>query len=366
MKKKVCHITSAHNRYDVRIFIKECASLAKNRYDVTLLVNDNKSDEINKNVKIKSTKLKPKNRLERFVKSKKLLLAKAIEVDAAVYHLHDPDLLLLGNELKRRGKKVIFDCHEDVVNQIMDKSWIPRPLRGIVSKAYSIYEKFSLRNYDAVISVTPHIVERLSKINPNTVIVTNYPIMDFENSIDKNPRRAICFAGGISAQWNHDKILKALENINRVEYILAGTGTKDYLDLLQSLPGWRKVNYVGKVPHEEVKNIYAQSIAGIALNYSNQAKNEGTLGNTKLFEFMEAGLPVICSNYRLWKEIVEENNCGICIEPNNIEEIKNAINYIINNPEEARIMGENGRKAVIEKYNWKTQEEILLKLYAKL
>lgn len=367
MNRKVCHITSAHNRYDVRIFEKECVSLAKNGYDITLVVNDNKPDEINKGVKIVSTKFKPRNRAERFLKSHKLLLAKAIEVDADIYHLHDPDLLPIGNKLNRKGKKIIFDSHEDVPNQIIDKSWIPSIMRGIISKVYSIYEKSSLKNYNAVISVTPRLIERLSKINPNTVMVTNYPIVDFkDNNVSRNQTNAICFAGGISTQWCHEKIVKALENIEDIKYILAGTGTEEYMNLLKSLPGWKKVNYVGKVPHEQVEDIYSRSIAGIALNYSNQAKGEGTLGNTKLFEFMAAGLPVVCSDYRLWKEIVEGNNCGICVDPNNIEEIVKAIHYILNNPDEAKKMGNNGRKAAIEKYNWGTQEKMLLDLYKNL
>jgi len=366
MNKKVCHITSAHSRYDVRIFVKECVSLAKNGYDVTLIVNDNDPDEINEGVKIISTKFKPKNRLERFFNSKKLLLSKALEVDADIYHFHDPDLLPLGNKIKKMGKKVVFDSHEDVPMQIMDKTWIPKMLRGCIAKIYTIYEKDSLRSYDAAISVTPHVVERLLKINPNTVMVTNYPIVDFESNISKKPNNSICFAGGISDQWCHDKIIKALEKIDDVEYILAGVGTKEYMDLLQSLPGWNKVKYVGKVPHMEVKNIYAKSIVGMALNYSNQAKGEGTLGNTKLFEFMEAGLPVICTDYRLWREIVEGNNCGICVNPNDIDEITEAIRYILNNPEKAKAMGENGREAAIEKYNWGVQEKVLLNLYRKL
>ncbi len=102
------------------------------------------------------------------------------------------------------------------------------------------------------------------------------------------------------------------------------------------------------------------------MHYSNQAKNEGTLGVIKLFEFMAAGLPVICSDYRLWKEIVEGNNCGICVDPNDIEGIVKAICYILNNPDEAKKMGNNGRKAAVEKYNWGIQEKILLDLYKTL
>ncbi|MEA4964004.1 glycosyltransferase family 4 protein [Lutispora sp.] len=366
MGKKICHITSAHGRYDVRIFMKECASLAQKGYDVTLIVNDNKDDEIMQNVKIISTKLQPKNRMQRFSKSRKVLLSKALEVDADIYHLHDPDLLPLGNKLRSKGKKIIFDSHEDVPQQIKDKQWIPKMLRGFIANIYSLYEKISLKKYNAIISVTPHVVERLLKINPNTVMITNYPIINAADEVQRAPELAICFAGGISSQWCHDKVLMAIDKIDNIKYILAGNGTEDYMDLLKSLPAWSKVDYKGKVPHSEVKNIYSKSTAGIAISYSNQAKEEGTLGNTKLFEFMEAKLPVVCTNYRLWKEIVEGNKCGICVEPKNIKEIENAIRYIINNPDEVKIMGENGRRAVIEKYNWEAQEEILLKLYKGL
>ena len=366
MNKKVCHITSAHSRNDIRIFLKECISLAKNYYDVILIVNDSEPDEVNKGVKIISTKFKPRNRLDRFLNSKKLLLAKAIEVDADIYHLHDPDLLPLGNRLKSMGKKVIFDSHEDIPKQIIDKVWIPKIFRRFISNVYSLYEKNSLKKYDAVITVTPHIVERLLKINPNTVMITNYPIVDLDSNVNRKPNNSICFAGGVCSQYNHEKIIKAIEKIENIEYILAGDGSKEYLSLLQSLPAWGKVNYLGKVPYKEVKNIYINSIAGLALDYSSQGKEQGTLGVIKIFEYMEAGIPVICSNYKLWKEIIEGNNCGICVDPHNIEDITKAIKYILNNPEKAKKMGENGRKAVIEKYNWGTQERILIDLYERL
>lgn len=366
MSKKICHITSAHSRYDTRIFIKECRSLALSGYDVSLIVNDNNDDEVVDGVKILSTRYQPKNRIDRFINSGKKLFNKAVEVNADIYQLHDPDLLYVGNKLKKAGKKVIFDSHENVPMQIKDKQWIPKLIRNIVSKVYEAYEKYSAKRYDAVISVTPQTVERFIAINPNTVMITNYPIVDENEDIVRCPSKAICFAGGVNKQWNHDKILMAIEDINDIKYLLAGNVVSEYLTILKSLPAWDKVEYKGKVPHSEVKNIYSKSIAGVALNYSSQVEGKGTLGNTKLFEFMESKLPVICSDYKLWKEIIEKYNCGICVDPNNVEEIKEAINYIIDNPEEARLMGENGRQAVIEKYNWKTQEEVLLELYKEL
>lgn len=367
MNNKVCHITSAHGRYDVRIFMKQCRSLAKNGYDVTLIVNDDKDDEVNDGVRIISTKFAPKNRIERFLNSKKLLLRKALEVNANVYQIHDPDLLFIGNKLKSMGKKVIFDSHEDVPAQIMEKYYIPAILRGILSFFYKILENRSIKKYDALISVTPKVVKRFLNSNKNSYMITNYPIIDSNSNVDDNSyKNAICFAGAINEDWKHDKIIRALESVEDVKYYLAGSGKEDYLESLKKLPAWDKVYYKGRISHTQVKELYKNSIAGMALHYSYQLAGEGSLGNTKLFEFMEAGLPVICSNYQLWKEIIDKHKCGIAINPDNINEIEESIKYFINNPAEAKIMGKNGRKAVVDIFNWGTQEEVLIGLYMKL
>src|SRR5690554_5812130 len=108
MNKKICHITSVHRRYDVRIFSKECRSLAKAGMDVYLLVNDGKENEEIDGVKFVSINFNAKNRYERMVKLPKLLEKKALKIDAEIYHLHDPELLPLAYKLKKKHKLVIF------------------------------------------------------------------------------------------------------------------------------------------------------------------------------------------------------------------------------------------------------------------
>jgi len=367
-QKKVCHVTSVHPRYDVRIFHKECKSLANSGFDVTLLVNDNLPNESIDGVKIVSTQLKPKNRYERMVKSKKKIKALMLEIDADIYHFHDPELLPESSWIKDEGKKVIFDFHEDVSQQILFKTWIPNSIRQMVSLIYKMYEKRIARKLDALITVTPKFVERLQQINHTTVMITNYPILNEESERNNIPKKsAICFAGGISPQWNHENIIKAIESIDDIEYILAGSGSNEYLDKLKRLEGWEKVRYLGRIPHEEVKAIYNEAMIGMTLLSNNtQVGDEGTLGNTKIFEFMRAGLPVICTYNRLWKEIVVENNCGIAIDPNSIEEIQDVITKIKCNQSLAIKMGKNGRNAVLEKYNWETQANVLNELYLGL
>ena len=83
----------------------------------------------------------------------------------------------------------------------------------------------------------------------------------------------------------------------------------------------------------------------------------------QMLEYMSAGIPVIASNFSFWQEIIEDAECGICVDPLNPEEIANAIQFIIVHPEEAEQMGKNGRRAVEEKYNWDIEEKKLLEFY---
>ncbi|MHB8174458.1 MAG: glycosyltransferase, partial [Nitrospirota bacterium] len=86
----------------------------------------------------------------------------------------------------------------------------------------------------------------------------------------------------------------------------------------------------------------------------------------KLFEYMMAGLPVLGSNFINLERIIMENECGLTVDPTDPARIAEKIMYLANNPEISRKMGENGVKAVMERYNWEKEEEKLLALYHKI
>lgn len=370
MNIKVCHVTSVHTRYDTRIFYKECTSLANAGYDVTLLVADGKPEETRNDVKIVSADFVPTSRYKRILLSGRVMYKAAMQIDAEIYHLHDPELLPVGRKLKAAGKKVIFDSHEDVSGQILRKEWIPRILRLPVSCVYSAYAGHVLKMMDYLITVTPAIVEKLKKINHKIELITNYPII---NAINRDRREnpygnpVFVFAGGISRQWRHETILEALEKLN-ARYLLMGWGESSYIDSLKNFPSWEKVEYLGKVTQEDVKKNFKHCVAGLAIvDYSPNANgNVGTLGNTKLFEYMQAALPVICTDFILWRDIITKWECGICVPPDDVGALCHAMQYLIDNPDIALKMGANGRKAIRSEFNWEIEEEKLLSLYESL
>lgn len=365
MRYKICHVTSVHNSSDVRIFEKECASLAKNQnYDVYLVA---KGDSYNKKgVSIIGLGESPASRIKRVLIFAHKIVKKAIQLDADIYHLHDPELLLYVPLLKLKKKIVIFDSHEDVADSILDKTYLPYYARKPISILYSLLSNRMMRKCDALISVTPHIVDKLRKVNSNTYMITNYPFVtdSIPKSSDFNTKKII-FAGGITPQWSHELVINAISKTSDGVYELYGPADEDYLEKLKLLDGWKRTHYHGKVSFEEVN--YALNKADVAVALLKPSNNTcgmyGTIGNTKLFESMSAGLPVICTDFKLWKEIVDGNHCGICIDVNSIDELTTAIQKLFEQPQLSTIMGKNGKKAVEKTYNWLTQEIILFELY---
>lgn len=363
-------MTSVHPRHDIRICEKECVSLVNAGYDTYLVVNDDKSDEEYKGVHIISTGVVDAVRVQRILKAPKRVLKKALEVNAEIYHLHDPELLRISDKLINAGKKVIYDAHEDTEKQIETKYWIPVFFRKIIGKIYAAYAQGKFGRVNGLISVTPSIVKKLKRYNNNTVMVTNYPMVAEINNNSKYPsnnrqEEYVFFAGGISEQWCHEIIAKAVEKVKGVRYRFAGKEYDEYVKKINLAAS--KVEYLGLLSHDEVMEYYENSIAGMAvLKSDTQVGNDGTLGNTKLFEVMESGRPVICSDLKLWREIIEKYDCGICVDSEDVSSIENAIQYLYDHPEAGNEMGKNGRNAVEKEFNWGTQEKVLLSLYKQI
>ena len=363
---KITHITSAHPRYDTRIFVKECKSLAKvDGYDVSLIVADGKSDERKDNVQIYDVG-RYHGRLKRMFLTTRSVYQKAIMLDSDIYHLHDPELLSVGLKLKKLGKRVIFDAHEDTPVQILGKTYLNIYLRKILSLLFSRFEKYAVSKFDAVVCATPYIRDKFSLI-VKSVDINNYPLLqEFkhdQNWKDKNSE--ICYIGGISKDRGILEIVKSLEYVKECRLNLAGDFKEVSTEnIVRNYSGWEKVNELGYLSREGVKDVLKRSKAGLVI--LRPLENYKVALPVKMFEYMSANIPVIVSNFPLWKEIILSCDCGIIVDPFDTKEIAKAINYILQNPDIAKEMGIRGREAVEKKYNWSIQEKKLYKLYRDL
>ena len=362
-ERRVCHLTSAHPAKDIRIFYKECISLSNAGFDVTL-IGKNDKNEIVEGVRIIKIR-KFKSRILRIIFVPWIVLYKALIIRAEIYHFHDPELLIIGLILRLLRKKVIYDVHEDVPRQLFTKSYLNKKSAIVLSKLFEIFENICVRGLSGIIAATPTIKDRFTTINKKSIDVNNFPIISEIDAYDWKIKTEnnICYIGGIFKERGIVEIIKSLnDNVNL--HLAGKISPVSFEKELRQFPEWKFVKYMGFINRKDINKILKLSKIGIVTLHPFPSYIVSL--PIKMFEYMAAGIPVIASNFPLWKKIIEDNNCGICVDPLNIIEIKNAINYLLNNEEQAKQMGINGRDAVLNKFNWNSQKGKLIDFYKSL
>lgn len=367
-RAKVCILTSVHIPFDGRIFHREAKSLAQAGYDVVLIAKHDRAEVVD-GVRIVPL-AEPKSRLQRMTRVLWRLFRLAVKENADVYHFHDPELIIVGLLLKLYRKKVIWDVHEHYPNSILDKFWIAPWLRRCVSTSFDLFERAVVRFFDYVIYTTPFVGARYEKLKVRSGRIENYPSIELSETFEKVPQEKMIYLGGMSRTRGLVEVVEAFSLVARRyptwELLLVGSARPAlFEDELKALAKERgiatQVKFVPWVPYEEKEKLSSQASIGIItfLPYSN---NISCLPN-KLFDYMLVSLPVIASNFLLYKEVVEPHQCGLIVDPSNPEAIAEAMVYLIEHPAEARRMGANGRRAVTEQYNWNRESAKLLRIY---
>ncbi len=372
MKKSisVCHLTSAHKRYDQRILYRQCISLQENGYKVTLGVNDSLDDEIYKGIVIKSTRRDyTGKRFWRMIFGVRSIYSLAKKVNADIYELHDPELLLIAGLLKRSGKKVIFDSHESYYDQIKTKEYLPKWLRSVVAGIYRVYESKVAKKIDGVMmpttingaNVFKGRVKKFTFIN-NVPRLENFPL----EKEGEGRREGICYAGGLTYDRGITMLMKAAYKAKVTLYLAGEFSPKSYYETLMKEKESKIIKYEGVLKGEDVYKLYRNCAIGMCTLLDVGQYSKGNNLSTKVYEYMAMGLPVILSDFPYNRKMIEKYQFGLLVNPENPNDIAAKIGYLLKRPEEAARFGENGRKLVTKKLNWSVEERKLLKFYLEL
>lgn len=365
-QKHICHITTIHPQFDTRIFQKECSSLAKMGYKVTLICNKGDSG-VYDGVNVISLKVPYTGLLSRIKNIPKEIYKKAIEVDADIYHFHDPDFLYHGLKLLKNGKKVVYDAHEDVPRQLLSKPYGNKLILRIISNIFEPFEDYVVRKLSGIVTADLKVTKRFEKINTNTILLNNYPILDqFEQPAPYSEKKnEVFYVGDIARIRGVIEMIKAMEFVDDTTLVLAGSfESKELEEEARNLPQWEKVRFEGYISSKQRSALLEQSKVGLVVLHPVEKYKDAL--PTKLFEYMAAGVAVVCTDLKLWADIVTDANCGLLVNPLDPKEIADAINKLIDNPEKAQEYGLNGYNTAIKKYSWASEEPKQKEFYSKI
>lgn len=368
-KIRVCHITSAHPSYDVRIFQKECRTLAEDKRFEVFLVAQGKSRKED-GIKVVGVGENTKGRLQRIINTSNKVYRKALCLNADIYHLHDPELLLYAIKLKKLGKIVIFDSHENYPEQIREKNYLPVWFRKTIAFVYKNFETFVLKRIDAVVvpglANNKNIFEGRCK---KTVFIDNFPLIDErrkykEHTFSKGQEVfKVCYVGSLSSKRGITQLIKACYNAN-ARLILAGNfSSEEYKNKIFGMKEISCVEYRGFCDFDVITDIYNESHLGAATLL--KVGQYATMNNlpTKTYEYMQAGLPIIMTDNKYNIELMKKENFAYLVDSNNDIAISELIKHISENYSETYKKARLAYELAHKKYNWNLEGKKLIQLY---
>ncbi len=422
---KIAHLTSGHPPTDIRILQKECRALAQAGYDVVLVAPAGEHEVDVPGVRLRSVP-KAKGRLERFLRTPRHVYHVALQENADLYHLHDPELLPVARRLRREDRRVVFDMHENLPKDMLDKRWIPWGLRRVAAWGVKAALGRWLHRVPIILAEASYAAD--FPWIEDSCVVRNMPLAEplfaiarqhepeqnrqedrsknvFEKGAtagssssaghrilpktraDKPPmapstgqktalqtrfkRPAVGYLGVVDSDHGSRVTLEALGR-------LAADGLKVALECVGPVRpqharrlrrqvgrlGLGEVRLHGYLPPPEAWQRIASCRVGLAL----LAPKANLVDSypTKLFEYMALGIPVVASDFPLYREVIEQWDCGRCVAPGDAREVARGVRWLLEHPGEARAMGRRGQEAVRKRYRWEPEAEKLLNLYARL
>lgn len=326
-------------------------------------------DEVADGVRILSVPV-PRNGRERLTTTTRLVVRRALAASrsakATVFHIHDAEMLPLALGLAARGRTVVYDAHENTPRQMLHQAWIPRPLRRPAGWSYAALEAIAGRAFAGIIAAVPVIAARFPK--EKTVLIRNFPILgaDRDGVQPLSQREPIlAYVGAVTRARGAAEMIGAVGRMTRdtrAQLEIAGSAFPAALpDELAQLDGSARTSWLGRLGRAEVDALLDRARVGLAVLHDTPQYRDAY--PTKLFEYMAAGVPAVVSDFPLWREMVEGAGCGLLVDPLNVDAIAAACTAILQDAELAQRLGDAGKRAARDRFNWALEGDRLLAFY---
>ncbi len=363
----ICIITTVHDPFDTRVYHREARTLAAAGYRVTLLAQG-APDEMRGGVRLLPL---PARRFSVGARLRGLWTAwrRGAALHADAYHLHDPELTVVGWLLKLGRRRVVLDIHEHTPYHLLEKPYIPRPLRRPAALLYDGWERLAARTADGVITVGEAIAARFAG---RAVIVRNLPDLERFTAAPAAPGRpgpdgaiTAIYTGVVEEQRGLLNVARAARRLPpELPLRLRVVGPCPFPAFADALreAGGDRLSLEPAVPYERIPALLAESHIGLEVALPTPLNM--LLRPRKVFEYMAAGLPVIRADYPAWDDFAPVG-C-LAVNPEDEAAIAAALARLAADAGLRERLGREGRALVEARYRWEPEGARLVALYESL
>lgn len=364
---KICHLTSIHPPFDIRIFHKECKTLAQAGFEVYLIAPHVQANTYEGIHVLPIPQYSA--RWRRMLFAPWQVFRVALRLHAKMYHLHVPELLPIGLLLRCMGKKVIYDVHENVPGNISEKHYLPGYARFILSRLAQLIENVAKHAFTGIVAAEPPLAQRFQ--GPNTILVNNYPLQSEMTAIACTPYQQrpmeILYLGAMHVTRGlldyMDALAILLANHIPVRLQLAGKIPSDLLAQLQQHPAWPAVDNHGTQDRPGVLALLNRARIGLCVLHP--MKNYLYSQPTKLYEYWAFGMPVITSNFPAFESLLSHIQGGLTVPAKNHAQLAQALMQLLNHSADAEAMGKQAQRTVLQDYMFENEGKKLVEFYQR-
>lgn len=296
-----------------------------------------------------------------------------------IIHISDLPLSLVGFELKQKfNVRLVIDLHENWPALLRTASHTNTLAGRLLSSNHQWvnYEKRMLPKADMIVTVVEEARDRIINlgISPEKICLVSNTINLDGLSIESKKNDAedftIFYGGAINWHRGLQIVLEAinlcLRNGVKVRFWIVGNGSykKTLEELSEKLELGSQVKFWGHLPFKNMLELLAQSDAAIIPHFRND--NNDASSPNKLYQYMYLNKPIISSDCISLERVINETHTGFIYKNDSPKELSLVLEKLSGNRLLLEEINENGRKAVLEKYNWNIDKKRLQEAYRNL
>ena len=295
------------------------------------------------------------------------MLKAALDERPFAFHCHDLTVSLVGlAAANATGAYCVCDFHEwyseNVSWSTRVNAWVPHP--RFKRRIYKLAEWWLMCRATALITVCDSIAQDLQDERPATrrklAVIRNIPSFAASHQGHRNLRDELMIAadtfvvlwqGGVGPSRLLEPVIEAMAHVPRGVLVIRGPAIEQFGDAYAKLASERgcaeRVRCLAPVPSSEVVAAAAAADAGL-WTLPNLCKNFRYALPNKIFEYLAAGLPILCGDYPEARRIAVGYEVGLCFDPYDPRSIAKQINRLIDEPELAGRFRANTTKALAD------------------